>query len=249
MKDYPIEKIRNVCLLSHGGAGKTTLAEAMLFNTGVLDRFGKVTDGNTTTDFDPEEIKRKISLSTAIAPCEWNGHKINVLDTPGYFDFVGEVKEAIRVAEGAVILASAKSGVEVGTEKAWEYATEQKIPKIFFISKIDEENSDFFKVYNQLRDIFGKTVTAFEIPILEGEKFVGIVNVVTMKAKKFKDFKFVDIEIPEELKDKVEELREGVKEAVAETSEEFMEKFFAGEEFSDEELKNGLHAGIADGSL
>jgi elongation factor G len=135
--------------MSHGGAGKTTLTEAMLYNTGALDRFGKVVDGNTTTDFDAEEIKRQISINTAIAPCEWKNNKINIIDTPGYFDFVGEIKQGVRVAEGAVILVAAKGGLQVGTEKSWNYAEEQAIPKMFFVSKMDEEHANFEETFNQ----------------------------------------------------------------------------------------------------
>jgi elongation factor G len=249
MKDYSVKKLRNVCLMAHGGAGKTTLAEAMLFNTGVLDRFGKVVDGNTTTDYDPEEIKRKISIGTAIAPCEWKDHKINIIDTPGYFDFVGEVKQGVRVADAALILVPAKDGIQVGAEKSWAYANEQHIPKMIFISKMDEENANFTQVFNQLVDTFGKGVIAFQIPIIDGEKFVGIVDVINMKARKFEKDKLIDVEIPSNLNDQIEEIREALKEAVAETDEELMEKFFSGEEFTPEEIKKGLCIGIADGSI
>ena len=249
MKDYGSEKIRNVCLLAHGGAGKTTLAEAMLFNTGALDRFGKVVDGTTTTDYDPEEIKRKVSISTALAPCEWKDHKINVIDTPGYFDFVGEVKQGIRVSDAAVILVSGKSGVAVGTEKSWAYAKEQGMPKMFFVNKLDEENADFFKVLEQLVSIFGKGVIAFEIPIVEGEKFVGFVDVINMVAKKFDKDKMTDIAIPAGLNDRIASIKEALYEAVAETDEQLMEKFFGGEEFTHEEIVKGLRVGISDGSI
>ncbi len=249
MKDYAVEKLRNVCLLSHGGAGKTTLAEAMLFNTGVLDRFGKVNDGTTTTDYDPEEVKRKISINTAIAPCEWKNYKINVIDTPGYFDFVGEVMQGIRVADSAVILVPAKGGVAVGTEKSWAYAKERKLPRFFFVSKMDEEHANFFEVLDQLVNTFGKSVVAFQLPIIEGEKFTGFVDVINMKAKKFDKDKLVDTDIPADLSDRVAEIREMLNEAVAETDEELMEKFFSGEEFTPEEMKKGLCAGIADGSI
>lgn len=249
MKDYATKNLRNICLMSHGGAGKTTLAEAMLFNAGVVDRFGKVVDGTTTTDYDAEEIRRKISINTALAPCEWKDCKINVIDTPGYFDFVGEVKQAIRVADAAIILVPAKDGVAVGTEKSWAYTKEQGIPKMFFISKMDEENADYFKVFDELKNTFGKGVVAFEIPIIEGEKFAGLVDVIHMKAKKFDKDKFIDVDIPADLVDRVSELREGLKEAVAETSEELLEKFFSGEEFTIEEIHKGLRAGIADGSV
>src|SRR5450756_329429 len=157
MKDYGAESIRNVCLLGHGGAGKTTLAESMLFLTGATDRFGTVVDGNTVMDFDAEEIRRKFSIGTSIAPVEWAGFKINLIDTPGYFDFVGEQKQGLMVADGALILAGGKDGVQVGTEKAWAAANDRKLPRIFLISKIDEENSDFKKVFTQLKDRFGKS--------------------------------------------------------------------------------------------
>lgn len=249
MKDYTVKKLRNVCLMAHGGAGKTTLAEAMLFNTGVLDRFGKVVDGTTTTDYDPEEVKRKISISTAIAPCEWKDYKINVIDTPGYFDFVGEVKQGIRVADSALILVPAKGGVQVGTEKSWAYAKEQGIPKMFFVSKMDEENANFTEVLKQLVETFGKGVIAFQLPIIENEKFVGVVDVINMTAKKFDKDKVVDIAIPAGLNNKVSELRDSLNEAIAETDEELMEKFFGGEEFTPEEVNKGLCLGIADGSI
>lgn len=249
MKDFTSEKIRNVCLISHGGAGKTTLAEAMMFNSGALERFGRVEDGTTTSDFDPEEIKRKSSIGTSICPCEWKDHKINVIDTPGYFDFVGEVKQGIRVADSAIILVSAKSGVAVGTEKAWSYANQRNLPKMFFVNGMDDENQDFYKVLEQLVSTFGKNIVAFQIPITENSKFIGYVNLVTMTAKKFDKDKMSDIEIPANLMDKVEEIRNALKEAVAETSEELMNKFFDGVEFTEEEFEKGLHEGIKDGSL
>lgn len=249
MKDYTMEKLRNICLMSHGGAGKTTLAEAMLFNTGVLDRFGKVNDGTTTTDYDPEEIKRKITISTAIAPCEWKDYKINVIDTPGYFDFVGEVKQGIRAADGAVILVPAKGGVAVGTEKSWDYAREQGIPKIVFVNKMDEENANFFEVLDQLINTFGKNIIAFQLPIIENEKFTGFVDILSMSAKKFDKDKLVDTGIPADLNDKIEEIKELLNEAIAESNEELMEKYFSGEEFTAEDIKEGLCAGIADGSI
>jgi len=249
MKDFTSDKIRNVCLISHGGAGKTTLAEAMLLNSGALERFGRVEDGTTTSDFDPEEIKRKNSISTSICPCEWKDHKINVIDTPGYFDFVGEVKQGIRVADSAIIVVHAKSGVAVGTEKAWAYANQNNLPKMFFVNGMDDENEDFFKVLDQLVDTFGKNIVAFEIPITEGGKFIGYVNLVSMTAKKFDKDQLVDIDIPAGLKDKAEEIRVALKEAVAETSEELMNKYFDGVEFTEEEFSKGLHEGIEDGSL
>lgn len=249
MKDYAVEKLRNVCIMSHGGAGKTTLTEAMLYNTGVLDRFGKVVDGTTTTDYDPEEIKRKVSISTALAPCEWKDHKINIIDTPGYFDFVGEVMQGIRVADSSIILVPAKGGVAVGTEKSWAYAKRQGIPRMFFISKMDEENADFFGVHDQLIDTFGKNVIAFQIPIIEGEKFSGFVDVINMTAKKFDKDKLIDTAIPANLNDRISSIRDALNEAIAETDEELMEKYFGGDEFTPEERRKGLCKGIFEGSL
>lgn len=249
MKEYSVDKLRNICLTSHGGAGKTTLAEAMLFNTGVLDRFGKVQDGTTTTDFDPEEVKRKISISTAIAPCEWKDCKINIIDTPGYFDFVGEVKQGIRVADATIILVPAKGGVAVGTEKSWAYAKDYNIPRMFFISKMDEENANFFSVLEQLSNTFGKAVVAFQIPIVENEKYVGYVDVINMKAKKFDKDKLVDAALSADLSSKAGSIREALIEAIAETSEELMEKFFGGEEFTPEEISKGIKQGVSDASI
>ena len=249
MKDYDTSKIRNICLLSHGGAGKTSLAEAIMFNTGALDRLGKVTDGNTTCDYDQEEIRRNISINTAMGPCEWKDSKINLIDTPGYFDFVGEVMQGIRVADNALIVVPAKDGIEVGTEKSWTYATERKIPKMFFISKMDEDNANFNEVYNQLINTFGKRVIAFQLPIIEGGKFVGVVDVLNMSAKKIDGDKLVETEVPEDLKAKIDELKELIKEGIAETSEELMEKYFGGEEFTPEEVNNGINNGIMEGSI
>lgn len=249
MKDYAVDNLRNVCFMSHGGAGKTTLAEAMLFNTGVLDRFGRVLDGNTTTDFDPEETKRKISINTALAPCDWKGCKINIIDTPGYFDFAGEVMQGIRVAEGAIILAPAKSGVEVGTEKSWNYAVKANVPVMFFISKMDEENANFDSALDQLTTNFGKCVVPFQFPLIEGEKFVGVADVLKKKAYRFSGDKVSETEIPAPYESKVNEIEEKIMEAVAESSESLMDKYFGGEEFSGEEIKEGLTAAMADRTL
>lgn len=249
MKEYSVDKIRNVCLLGHGGAGKTTLAEALLFGAKAIDRFGSVVNGNTVMDYDPEEVKRQISTGTSLAPLEWKGCKINIIDTPGYFDFIGEQRQGLRVADGAIILVSAKDGVEVGTEKAWQEVVEQHIPKMFFVSKIDEEHADFFKVFDQLQQMFGKSVIAFELPIIESGSFAGIVDVATMKAKRFNGKDFIDAEIPDGMADMVEQYREGIIEAVAETNEDLMEKYFSGESFSDEEILSALKAGVKAGEI
>ncbi len=249
MKDYAVQKLRNICLLAHGNGGKTTLAEAMLFNTGVLDRFGKVADGTTTTDYDPEEIKRKVSISTAMAPCEWMDHKINVIDTPGYFDFVGEVMQGIRVAEGAVIIVSAKSGVSVGTEKSWAYAKEHNAAKVFFINKMDEENANFNAALEKMTGTFGSGVIPFQFPIYEADKYVGYVDIINMTAKKFQKDKVVDTDIPSDLTDKISKIKDSLNELIAETDEVLMEKYFGGEEYTGEEIRKGIKAGIYDGSI
>lgn len=249
MKDYGADSIRNVALLGHGGAGKTTLAEAMLHCVGATDRFGSVVDGNTVMDFDPEEIKRQISISTSLAPVEWNDCKINLIDTPGYFDFVGEMQQGLTVADGAIILVGAKDGVQVGTEKAWAAVNDRKIPHMFLISKVDEENSDFDKVFQQLKSKFGKSVIALEVPIIEDGHIVGVVNCSTMKAIHTKGKDVVSIDIPADMMDIVNQYRDGIAEAVAETDEEFMEKYFAGESFTDEEIKKGMKAAIKTGDI
>lgn len=249
MKDYSAEKVRNVCLLGHGGSGKTTLAEAMLYLTGATDRFGSVADGNTVMDFDSEEIKRKISISTSLAPVEWKGIKINVIDTPGYFDFAGEMLEGLSVADGAAILVGAKDGLQVGTEKAWEAVEQKKIPRMFVISKLDEEHSDFAKVFNQLKDQFGKSVVALQMPLIEGGKITGIIDVPRMKAVTLNGKDIQEKDIPDSLKAEVESYREGILEAVAETSEELMDKYFSGEPFTDEEVSQGIKQGVKSGDI
>lgn len=249
MKEYAVSKIRNVCLLGHGGTGKTTLTEAMLYNTGVLERFGKVLDGTTTSDYDPEEIKRKFSISTAIAPCEWKGHKINVIDTPGYFDFVGEVKQGIRVAEGSIILLTAKAGIEVGTEKSWEFVQERDIPVFFYINKLDEENANFPECLQQLKDTFGRSVLPFQLPIYDGGSVKGYVDVLGKKAYKFENGKAVETEVPADMANTIEEVLEQLNEAIAETDEELMEKYFSGESFTDNEIKKGIGLGLKDRSI
>lgn len=249
MKDYGAENIRNVCLLGHGGAGKTTLAESMLFITGAADRFGSVVDGNTVMDYDPEEIKRKISISASLAPVEWNGVKINVIDTPGYFDFAGEMLEGLSVADGAAILVGAKDGLQVGTEKAWAEVNDKKIPRMFVISKLDEENSDFSKVFNQLTDKFGKSVIALQAPFIEGGKVAGIVDVPRMKMVVFNGKDYSETEVPAGIKSDIESYREGIFEAVAETDEDLMEKYFSGEPFTEEEILQGIKSGVRSGDI
>lgn len=251
MNVYGTDKIRNIALLGHGGSGKTTLTEAMLFTTGVIKRIGRVEDGSTVSDFDKEEKDRQISINTSLIPVEWKGHKLNVLDTPGYFDFVGEVKSALAVAGGAVILVDASSGIEVGTEKAWKYIREAKKPAFIFINKMDKENANFDKVINQLREKFGKAVVPFEVPLGEKEDFKGLINIVDMKARKYdeKEIKCFDVNVPDGFEDKIQPLREMLIESVAESDEALLEKYFEGEEFTDEEIHKGLRTGVLNGDL
>ncbi|WP_458862610.1 elongation factor G [Acidaminobacterium chupaoyuni] len=247
---YTTDKIRNVCLLGHGGDGKTSLVESLLYVTGNIDRLGKVSDGTTVCDFDPEEIKRKISIQTKLAPVETQGYKINVIDTPGYFDFAGEVTQALRVAGCGIIVVSAKDGVNVGTEKSWKMVRNRKLPSFFYVSKIDEENANFDNVYENLRGQFGNSVTPFVIPLFEdGNRPAGVINIVTRKAFKSIDGKITEVPLPDSKKEKIDRLRDALVESVATNSEDLMEKFFNGEEFSEEELLHGLHQGVLSGAI
>lgn len=249
MKLYDTSNIKNFCLLGHGNAGKTSLAEAMLYTSGNTDRLGRTADGNTVMDFDPEEIKRKFSISTALASCEWNGVKFNILDTPGYFDFVGEVQEAVRVADAAVIVLSGKSGLTVGAEKAWKYCEDKKLPRLIFINKVDDERVNYQQVLQQLKDKYGKKIAPFQLPMREDDKITGFVNIVEREARKFDGSRTVTAETPEELKGELEGLREMICEAVAETSEELMDKYFSGEEFTLPEMYAALRQGVAEGDI
>ncbi len=249
MKLYDTANIKNFCLLGHGNSGKTSLAEAMLYTAGNTDRLGRTADGNTVMDFDPEEIKRKFSISTALAACEWHGVKFNILDTPGYFDFIGEVQEAVRVSDAAVIVLSGKSGVSVGAEKAWKYCEDKKLPRLIFINKVDDERVNYQGVMQQLKEKFGKRIAPFQLPIREGEKITGFVNIVEREARKFDGNRTVTAEMPDEVDDELEELRNMICEAVAETSEELMEKYFSGEEFTLPEMYSALRAGVAAGDI
>ncbi|MDR1209816.1 MAG: elongation factor G [Clostridiales bacterium] len=247
MKVYGSDKIRNVAILGHSGSGKTTIAEAALFASGVTSRVGRVEDGTTVSDYDPEEIRRRVSISASVIPIEWNGSKINLIDAPGYFDFAGEVKQALRAADLALIVVSGKSGVEVGTEKAWEYAGELGLARMFFVNGMDDENADFDKVVGELQDMFGKSIAPIVVPIRTGGKFSGFVNVLANEARILKDGRATTAPVPAETADDVETMRAMITEAVAETSEELMEKFFEEEPFTAEELEQGLRDGVASG--
>ena len=246
---YTARDIRNICLIGHGGDGKTALAESMLYYTKGTDRLGKSAEGTTVSDFDAEEIKRKYSISTSIIPIEYGRSKLNILDNPGYFDFAGEVMQAVRVVDAGVIVVSAKNGIGVGTEKSWKYLYERNLPKFVYISKLDEENADFYKTFEALREKFGKTLAPITIPILEGGKCIGIVDVIHKNAFLSGKGKSQHTDIPADLVDTVDEYYEFLCEAVAETSEENMEKYFAGEEFTLAEIIAGINQGVKDLSL
>ncbi|NLW17733.1 MAG: GTP-binding protein, partial [Firmicutes bacterium] len=251
MKQYPIEKIRNVSLISHGGAGKTSLTEALLYTSKAIDRLGNVMEGTTVSDHDPEEVKRSVSISASLAPVEWKDHKINFIDTPGYFDFVGEVRGALRVSDAALIVVCAVSGVEVGTEKVWNYCDEHEIPRAFYINKLDRENANFDRTLESLRQSFGVNVAPVMLPIGAEANFSGVVDLVAMKAYKFEDNgrKMVETDIPADLSDKVEEYRTALVEGVAESDDELLMKYLEGEPLTDEEVVNGVRESIASGQL
>lgn len=245
-----VQNIRNVCLLGHSGNGKTALAESLLYMTGAIERMGRGADGNTVCDYDPEEIKRQISISTAIAPIDYQDCRINVLDAPGAFDFTGEVMEALQAADAAILVCSAKDGVSVGLEKAWKYCEARKMPRLIYISKTDEDNSDYNATFEALQERFGKEIAPVVIPILDDSKKVtGIIDVLKKKAYEVQKQKQKEIQIPAGKEGVVDEFHDVLKEAVAGTSEELMEKFFDGEEFTDAEMNQGLRQGVREVSL
>ncbi len=250
MKVYRTDEIRNVVLLGHGGSGKTSLAEAMAYVSGAVSRMGKVSDGNTISDFDKEEQKREFSISTALIPVEWEKAKINVLDTPGYFDFVGEVEEAVSAADAAVIVVSGKAGVEVGTEKAWELCDKYGLPRMIYVTEMDVDDASFRQVVEDLTEKYGKVIAPHFSPIRENEKLTGYVNIIKNAGRVYTGIgKREECEIPDYCKEYVESYREKLLEAVAETSEEFMERYFAGEEFSVEEIRAAMRTEVMDGSI
>ncbi|MDD6491934.1 MAG: elongation factor G [Firmicutes bacterium] len=249
MNIYTTDKIRNVVLLGHGGSGKTSLAEAMAYLSGITSRLGKVEDGNTVSDFGKEEQKRKISISTSVIPIEWEGYKINILDTPGFFDFAGEVEEAISAAGAAIIVVNGKAGMEVGTQKAWELCEKYKIPRMIYVSNMDVDNASFRQVVEDMTQMFGKKMAPFHLPIRENEKFVGYVNVITETGNRWQGKEVVECEVPEYNKPNLQICRDTLMEAVAETSEEMMERYFGGETFSEAEIRAALRTNVCDGSI
>lgn len=250
MKVYRTDEIRNVVLLGHGGSGKTSLAEAMAYVSGATSRMGKIADGNTISDFDKEEQKREFSISTSLIPIEWEKAKINILDTPGYFDFVGEVEETVSAADAAVIVVSGKAGVEVGTEKAWELCDKYKLPRMVYVTEMDVDDASFRQVVQDLTERYGKVIAPHFQPIRENEKLVGYVNVIKNAARRYTGVgQREECEIPEYCKANLEIYRDKLLEAVAETSEAFMERYFEGDEFSVEEIRSAMRTEVMDGDI
>ena len=244
------KNIKNVCLLGHGGNEKTSLVESMLYLAKETDRLGKISDGNTVSDYDPEETKRKFSISASVVPVMWKNSKINFLDTPGTLDFAGEVMQSLRVCGTALIVMDAKSGVDVGSELAWERATALGVPKAFFINKMDDDNANFGRTIEQMREVFGQAICPVAIPIIVDRKPLGFADLITMKGYEYvKDGSQKEMNIPEESMQKILGFRDMLMEALALTGDELMEKFFAGEAFTEEEMFAAMNKGIIDGTI
>jgi len=242
MKDYPAEKIRNVALVGHSGTGKTSLAEGLMFAAGATNRLGKIEDHSTLSDWDPDEQKRGFSLNLSILPAEWDGHKVNLVDTPGYMDFMGEVKCGLRAADTALIVVDASSGVQVGTEFAWRFADELELPRAIFINRMDRDNADFISTLSQIQSLWGNKCLALELPVGSQQAFQGIVDLLSMKA--YIGEKAEESDIPAELASQADQLREKLIEAAAETDDTLIAKYLEGEELSAGELAGGVRAGI-----
>lgn len=250
MNVYTTDRIRNVVLLGHGGCGKTSLVEAMAYLAGLTTRMGTVADKNTISDFDKEETKRQFSIHTSVVAIPWKDNKINVLDTPGYFDFVGEVEEAVSAADAAIIVISGKAGIETGTRRAWEICEKNHLPRMIFVTDMDIDNASYRQVVEDLQALYGKKIAPFHLPVREDGQFVGYVNVIQQKAKRWIDEGTVEkFEVPEYSQKNLNLCREALLEAVAETSEEFMDRYFNGDEFSEDEIRQALRVNVMDGSI
>lgn len=247
MTNYTTEQIRNVALIGHSSSGKTTLSEALLFDTGATGRRGRVEDGTTVSDWDEEAIRRKISVATSVLPCEWQGRKINLLDAPGFIDFVGEVKGAIAVADAALVIVDSVAGVEVGTELGWGYLDERSLPRAVFVNKMDRENANFERVLASLRNAFNGTIVPAQLPIGEGGEFRGIVDLIALKA--YLGEAATPAEVPAGLAEAVEKARTQLVEAAAEGNDDLIMKYLEGEELSPEEIVAGLKAGMLAGNV
>lgn len=244
-----MDSIRNIVVMGHGKCGKTTLTEAMLYNAGAIKRLGSVADGTTVSDYDNEEIKRQCSINTTLEAINWKDLKYNVIDTPGFFDYAGDVKAGVRAADSALIVLSGRSGVSVGTEQVYEYAKNKDIPIMFFVNKIDDNRASYEKTLEEMKAVFGKAVTPFVYPIREGDEFKGFVDIVDMTARRYEGADRVDIPVPDGMADIVAPLRDMIMEAIASTDEELMVKYFNEEEFTVDEIKQAIRKGVKDGSI
>ena len=249
MKEYASDKIRNVAVLSHDGAGKTAVVESLLLACGAVDAVGVGKDNKHIMDFEPEEIKRNVTIQLGIAPCEWQGYKLNFIDTPGYSEFCGEVRAALRAADGILMVVSADAGVEMDTERAWDYGVELQLPRMIYVNKMDAENADFFGCLEKMRAVFGKSIMPLQIPIGEGNDFRGIIDVCKMIAWEWKNGKAEEIKVPAEYMPKAREVREMCMEAAAEGDDELLEKYLEGEELTIDELRQGLRQGMLTGRV
>ncbi len=239
MKEYKVEEIRNLSLVGHGGVGKTSLAEALLFSAGRITRMGKIEEGSTQSDYSQDEIERQVSITTSLLHLDWKSHRINILDTPGYADFVGEVIGALRVSDGAVVLLSSTSGVEVGTEVVWDYAEKYGIPRLLFVNQMEKEHADFYKVLNGARENFGSGVVALQLPVGQGSDFKGVIDLIGGKAYHLPSGE--EAKIPGDLEGKVSEFKEKLMEGVAESDDELLERYLDNGELSTDELKEGFY--------
>lgn len=249
MKEYTSDAIRNVAVVSHDGAGKTALVEALLLTSGAVDYVGKGQNNKHIMDFEPEEIKRNVTIQLGMAPCHWKDHKVNFIDTPGYSEFHGEVRAALRACDGMLMVLSATTGVEVDTIRAWDYAVELQMPRMAFINKMDVEGADFYGTLEGMRELFGKSIMPLQIPIGEGPDFKGVVDVAKMTAYVYEDGKMTEVPVPDDLKAKAEEIRELAVEAAAEGDDELLEKYLDTGELSLEEIRRGLREGMLNGRV
>ncbi|MDE6024617.1 MAG: elongation factor G [Lachnospiraceae bacterium] len=250
MNIYTTDRIRNVVLLGHSGCGKTSLVETMAYLAKMTTRMGKVADGNTISDYDKEEIKRHISVNTSVVPIIWEDTKVNILDTPGAFDFIGEVEEAVSVSDAAIIVVSGKNGIEVGTKKAWEICEKYKLPRMIFVTNMDNDNASYRQVVQDLQDMYGKCIAPFHLPVRENKEFVGYVNVLQQRAKRWTSHGDVEkMDVPEYSKENLNICRTALMEAVAETNDDFLERYFNGDEFSENEIRQALRVNVAEGGI
>ncbi len=249
MKDYPTGDIRNVAIVGHGGAGKTSLTESLLFTAGAITRQGKIEDGSTVSDFEPEEIKRQISITTCLAPCEWDNHKVNILDTPGYADFVGEVYAALRVVDAALVVVCGVNGVEVQTGRVWDIADKHGLPRVVYVSRLERENADFYQALSGIQEAFGAKCVPLTIPIGDQAGFEGVVDLIQMRALTYRDGKPTEGDVPDDYVDRAQSHREKLIEVVAETDDQLLEKYLEGEELSEGDIRRALKTAVSAGDV